>query len=83
MASRPPDSAILDLGDIGEQNVFEPSSANTATSHTFDDKLPDSALDLDNDDIGGTYSKNIQCLQSSRFKNPNLSVTCLLHKFIS
>ena len=56
MASRASDSAILNLGDIGEENTFTSSvplsTGKESTVHTFDDKIPDSALDED-EDIGG------------------------------
>ena len=52
MASKPSDTAILDLGDIGEENAFSSSINPTAgnlssTVHSFEDKVPDSALDTD------------------------------------
>ena len=52
MASKPSDTAILDLGNIGEENAFSssitPSAGNlSSTVHSFEDKVPDSALDTD------------------------------------
>ena len=44
------DSAILNLGDIGEENTFTSTTGpgnTTSTVHSFEDKLPDSALDPD------------------------------------
>ena len=63
MASKNPDSAILNLGDIGEENAFSstitPSMENIPSSlHTFEDKIPDSALDLDEDEAGTLGRKN-------------------------
>jgi len=46
------DSAILNLGDIGEENTFTSSTGQnnmTSTVHSFEDKLPDSALDADDE----------------------------------
>ena len=46
------DSAILNLGDIGEQNTFTSTTGpgnTTSTVHSFEDKIPDSALDPDLD----------------------------------
>ena len=49
MASKPSDSAILNLGDIGEENAFSTSitPSMSSTVHSFEDKIPDSALDVD------------------------------------
>ena len=57
MTSRPSDSAILNLGDIGEENTFSstltPSMGDkSSTVHTFEDKIPDSAVDVDEDGRG-------------------------------
>ena len=46
------DSAILNLGDIGEENTFTSTTGpgnTTSTVHSFEDKLPDSALDPDDE----------------------------------
>lgn len=50
--SKVSDSAILNLGDIGEENTFTSTTGpgnTTSTVHSFEDKLPDSALDPDDD----------------------------------
>ena len=52
MASKASDTAILDLGNIGEENAFSssitPNAGNlSSTVHSFEDKVPDSALDTD------------------------------------
>ena len=54
MSSKQSDSAILNLGDIGEENTFlssiNPTMKNmSSTVHTFEDKIPDSALDGDDE----------------------------------
>ena len=74
MASRPSDSAILNLGDIGEENTFTSSvplsTGKESTVHTFDDKIPDSALDEDEDIGGGKLYKNLKFLFAhKRFEN--------------
>jgi len=46
------DTAILNLGDIGEENTFTATTDKgnmTSTVHSFEDKLPDSALDADDE----------------------------------
>ena len=56
------DSAILNLGDIGEENTFTSSTGQsnmTSTVHSFEDKLPDSALDAD--DEGKSNIEKIKC----------------------
>ena len=57
MTSKPSDTAILNLGDIGEENTFSstitPSMGNISSMvHTFEDKIPDSALDIDEEGEG-------------------------------
>ena len=52
MTSKQSDSAILNLGDIGEENTFSstinPAMGNmSSTVHSFEDKIPDSALEGD------------------------------------
>ena len=50
--TKPSDSAILNLGDIGEENTFTSTTDKTnmsSTVHSFEDKVPDSALDPDDE----------------------------------
>ena len=52
MTFKQSDSAILNLGDIGEENTFSSTitpSNMASTVHSFEDKIPDSALDGDDD----------------------------------
>ena len=56
------DSAILNLGDIGEENTFTSSTGQsnmTSMVHSFEDKLPDSALDAD--DEGKSNIEKTRC----------------------
>ena len=50
--TKPSDSAILNLGDIGEENTFTSTTDTknmSSTVHSFEDKVPDSALDPDDE----------------------------------
>ena len=50
--TKPSDSAILNLGDIGEENTFTSTTDKgniSSTVHSFEDKVPDSALDPDDE----------------------------------
>ena len=52
MSFKQSDSAILNLGDIGEENTFSSTITPTnmaSTVHSFEDKIPDSAIDGDDD----------------------------------
>lgn len=75
MTSKQSDSAILNLGDIGEENTFSssinPTMNNMSTTvHTFEDKIPDSALD--GDDEGTTNGADtIGLLEAENRKQMN------------
>ena len=64
MTSKQSDSAILNLGDFGEENTFtstiNPAMSNTSsTVHSFEDKIPDSALDGDDEGKLSTNTKRV------------------------
>ena len=64
MASKQSDSAILNLGDIGEENTFSPTinpamGNMSSTVHSFEDKIPDSALDGDEEGEFPTRTKRV------------------------
>ena len=59
MAEKSGDSAILNLGEIGEEGLNFTSGApgTSTTTHTFESQAPDSALDIDDQDLAGSDDK--------------------------
>ena len=76
--TKPSDSAILNLGDIGEENTFTSTTDKTnmsSTVHSFEDKVPDSALDPDDEGNRITTRKFSYSIKIKITKKPVVIIT--------
>ena len=71
------DTAILNLGDIGEENTFTATTDKgnmTSTVHSFEDKLPDSALDADDEGIIELSCRNFHTVLEYSFRSTLIDI---------